>query len=166
MECWPQLAAYAVNAKQSDGLMNLRMMSIPYALPLERGAVTLRFSWLIRREFLICLLCNPWTLLLCKLIIGVVSAYDIFLTIKYVESLPMMELNPIGRWLMMLDDQTTCQLSQIAAFIASKFAGNFLALCVIELLASWKPRMSTAVALAVASFQLGLLYFLVFGSTR
>lgn len=143
--------------------MNIRMMSIPYALPMERGAVSLRFSCLIRREFLQRLLCNPWTLLLCKLIIGLVSAYDIFLTIKYVEYLPMMELNPIGRWLMMFDNQTTCQLSQIAAFIASKFAGNFLVLCVIELLASWKPRISTAVALSVALFQLGLLCFLLFG---
>ncbi len=146
--------------------MNIRMMSIPYALPLERGAVSVSRTWLLRREALNRCLCNPWTLLLCKLIIGVVSAYDIFLTIKYVESLPMMELNPIGRWLMMLDNQTNCQLSQIAAFIASKFAGNFLALCVIELLANWKPRMSSAVALAVALFQLWLLYFLLFGDTR
>jgi hypothetical protein len=142
------------------------MMSISYAFPLERSAVAMGCNWLFRREHLNRLLCNPWTLLLCKLIIGVVSAYDIFLTIKYVESLPMMELNPIGRWLMMLDNQTTCQLSQIAAFIASKFAGNFLALCVIELLASWKPRMSTAVALSVALIQLWLLHFLVFGDTR
>jgi len=146
--------------------MNIRMMTIPYALPLERSGLSLTASWLLRRDGVYRLLCNPWTLLVCKLIIGVVSAYDIFLTIKYVESLPMMELNPIGRWLMMLDDQTTCQLSQIAAFIASKFAGNFLALCVIELLANWKPKMSSAVALAVALFQLWLLYFLVFGDTR
>lgn len=105
---------------------------------------------------------NPWVLLACKLTIGLVSAYDIFLTVKYFESLPMLELNPIGRWLMMLDTDCPCELSQIAAFIAAKFVGNFLALCVIELLAAWKPRISSAVALSVAGLQLILLIFLQF----
>lgn len=131
--------------------------SAGYAAPTYRGAwrnlsrvAGLCFDWL----------CNPWVLLLCKLTIGVVSAYDIFLTVKYFESLPNMELNPVGRWLMMLDEGPDCRLHQIAAFIAAKFAGNFIALCVIELLAAWRPRMSTAVALSVAAFQIGLLCYL------
>ena len=110
---------------------------------------------------LVRLLCNPWTLLICKLTIGMVSAYDIYLTVKYFESLPMMELNPIGRWLMSLENGPECSLNQIAAFMASKFAGNFIALAVIALVAHWRYAAATAVALTVAVFQLGLLCFLL-----
>ncbi len=145
--------------------MNIRTMSIPYAIPANRPTYLAEWKPLVVETFQR-MLCNPWTLLICKLVIGVVSAYDIFLTVKYVEFLPTMELNPIGRWLMMLDRETSCHLSQIAAFIASKFVGNFVALSVIELLANWKPKISSAVALSVAALQLLLLYFLIFGETR
>ena len=104
---------------------------------------------------------NPWMLLVCKLTIGVVSAYDIFLTVKYFESLPMMELNPIGRWLMQLDSGPTCQLDQIAGFIAAKFVGNFVVLALIELMCQWKYGFASLAAGSVALAQLGLLYFLV-----
>ena len=107
-------------------------------------------------------LANPWVVLFCKLVIGFVSAYDIFLTIKYYETLPSMELNPIGRWMMMLDNGPECELNQIAAFITAKFAGNFVVLCVIELLVKWKHRMAAIVALAVASCQVMLFVFLQF----
>lgn len=110
--------------------------------------------------------CNPWTLLLCKIMIGIVSVYDIYLTIKYVEYLGTYELNPVGRWLMGLDQGPECTLKQVAAFVSAKFAGNFIALSVIELLASWKRYIATAVAFPVVLFQLWLLYFLMFGDTH
>ena len=110
--------------------------------------------------------CNPWSLLLCKILIGIVSVYDIYLTIKYVEYLGTYELNPVGRWLMDLDRGPECNLKQVAAFVSAKFAGNFIALSVIELLANWKRYIATAVAFPVVVFQLGLLYFLMFGSTH
>jgi hypothetical protein len=108
------------------------------------------------------LFCNPWTLFACKLTIGLVSACDVHLTIKYVDYLPMMELNPVGRWLMQLDNGPTCELKDVACFLTAKFAGNFVALSVIELLASWKRYIATAVAFPVALCQLALLYFLLF----
>ena len=108
-------------------------------------------------------LSNSWVLLACKLIIGVVSAYDIFLTIKYFESLPAMELNPIGRWLMSLDTGPECQLDQIAGFISAKFVGNFLVLATIELVSHWKRVMASAIAFILAGFQLLLFYFLLTG---
>lgn len=108
--------------------------------------------------------CNRWTLLVCKLLIGLVSAYDIYLTIKYVQYLGEMELNPIGRWLMNLDQGPTCELQQVAGFITAKFAGNFIAISVIELLASWKRHLATAVALPIVLFQLWLLQFLLYGT--
>lgn len=107
-------------------------------------------------------------MLVCKLTIGVVSAYDIYLTIKYVESLPYLELNPLGRWLMNLDigpnsSINECDLKQVASFITAKFVGNFIALTVIELLSAWKQTIASAVAFPVALFQIILLYFLLFG---
>lgn len=107
---------------------------------------------------------SPLVLLICKLTIGLVSAYDIFLTIKYVESLPSLELNPIGRWLMQLDSGPECQLDQIACFITAKFSGNFITLTVLEFLGTWKRSIATVVAIAVAAAQLILLGFLVHGS--
>jgi hypothetical protein len=107
---------------------------------------------------------SPLVLLVCKLTIGLVSAYDIFLTIKYVESLPTLELNPIGRWLMQLDSGPECQLDQIACFITAKFSGNFITLALIEFLGSWRRSIATVVAISVATAQLILLGFLIHGS--
>ena len=104
--------------------------------------------------------CQPWTLLLCKLTIGFVSAYDIFLTIKYVQFLPLMEMNPVGRWMMALDSGPSCQLEQIACFVAAKFVGNFITLAIIELLGAWRQQLATSVALTIAFFQILLLYYL------
>lgn len=106
-------------------------------------------------------LTNSWVLLACKLTIGLVSAYDIFLTVKYFESLPMMELNPVGRWLMQLDNGPECQLDQIAGFIAAKFVGNFIVLAAIELVGHWRKSCATVIAFSLAAVQLSLLYFLL-----
>lgn len=111
------------------------------------------------------LLCSPFTLLACKIVIGVVSAYDIHQTIKYVEYLPEMELNPVGRWLMRLDDGPVCDLQQAACFITAKFVGNFACLAIIELVSTWRRSFAAGVALVVASFQTVLLLFLLFGDT-
>ncbi len=108
-------------------------------------------------------LCSPWMLFTCKLIIGLVSALDIFLTIKYFKSLPMMELNPLGRLLMGLDSGPDCSLDQTAAFIAGKFAGNFVTLVILEAVNRWKTRVAATAAIVVAFLQLVLLYFLVSG---
>lgn len=104
----------------------------------------------------------PSTLLACKVIIGLVSAYDIHQTIKYVEYLPQLELNPIGRWLMSLDTGPECDLQQAALFITAKFAGNFACVVIIELLSHWRRSLASLVALSVAVLQLCLLYVLVF----
>ncbi len=106
---------------------------------------------------------SPITLLVCKVIIGVVSAYDIHQTIKYVEYLPQMELNPIGRWLMSLDRGPTCDLQQAACFITAKFTGNFACLAIIELLCNWRRGLATVIAIVVAAFQSVLLVYLLVG---
>lgn len=107
---------------------------------------------------------SAWLLLVCKLTIGAVSAYDIFLTIKYVKSLPNLELNPVGRWLMNLDTGPVCELDQVALFITVKFIGNFLTLAIIEMVGAWKQAHASLIAIVIATMQLGLLYYLIFGS--
>ena len=139
----------------------MKLLSLPAARGHWAWPGTAKFSEADR--FMRWLACSPWTLLVCKLIIGSVSAYDIFLTIKYVDFLPWMELNPIGRWLMQLDSGPECHLDQIACFVAAKFAGNFLTLAAIELLCCWKRSTASVVALAITVFQLMLFFFLTSG---
>ncbi len=105
-----------------------------------------------------------WCLMLFKAIILAVSAYDIYLTVKYVEYLPQLELNPFGRWLLGLDQGPTCCLQQAAAFITAKFTGNVLVVVVLELLSSFGFRLVGFVAAAVAFFQVWLGFFLYFAN--
>ena len=105
---------------------------------------------------------SVWGLLACKCIILVVSAIDIYLTVKYVEFLPQLELNPLGRWLLGFDNGPECRLQQAAAFITAKFSGNVLVLAIIELLAHCRFRRVGFVAAAVALFQILLGLFLCY----
>ncbi len=108
---------------------------------------------------------SVWGLLACKCIILIVSAFDIYLTVKYVEFLPELELNPVGRWLLGVDKGPRCDLQQAAAFITAKFAGNVLVLAIIETLAHCGFRRVGFVAGAVALFQILLGIFLCFADT-
>ncbi len=92
-----------------------------------------------------------------------VSAFDTYLTIKYAESLDIYEQNPLGRWLMGLDQGPVCETQQIAAFITAKFVGTLLVLLVIQGLAYWRIRVAGLVATPIAMAQLYLVLHLVFG---
>ncbi len=105
---------------------------------------------------------SVWGLLVCKCIILTVSAVDIYLTVKYVESMPQLELNPVGRWLLGVDNGPECKLQHAAAFITAKFAGNVLVLAIIEMLAHCGFRRVGFVAGAVALFQIMLGLFLLY----
>lgn len=106
---------------------------------------------------------SVWLLLMCKMLIGVVSAYDTYLTIKYAESLDIYEQNPLGRWLMGLDQGPVCETQQIAAFITAKFLGTILVLITLQGLAYWRLRVAGMVAIPVAAAQLYLVAFLILG---
>ncbi len=110
-------------------------------------------------------LSSVWGLLACKTVILVVSAIDIYLTVKYIEFMPELELNPVGRWLLGVDNGPRCQLQNAAAFITAKFAGNVVVLAIIEVLAHVKFRQVGFVAGAVAFFQLLLGCFLFFADS-
>ncbi len=163
----PRLATEAHSfapRKSSQLLSNERPMNTLRSLTWQTTRRNVSFTTADLNRLLGRFFCNRWSLLVCKFLIGVVSAYDIYLTVKYVEYLGTYELNPVGRWLMHLDDGPECELKQVAGFITAKFAGNFLVLSVIEFLASWKRYLATAVAVPVVLFQLGLLFYLMFGA--
>ena len=105
---------------------------------------------------------SVWGLLVCKCIILVVSALDIYLTVKYVEYMPQLELNPVSRLLLGIDNGPECKLQHAAAFITAKFAGNVLVLAIIEMLAHCRFRSVGFVAAAVALFQILLGLFLLY----
>jgi hypothetical protein len=98
------------------------------------------------------------------MIVGFVSAYDSYLTLKYCESLHVHELNPIGRWLMGLEwHKPSPDPAGTALFLACKFAGTVVVLGVLILLYRYRERMGLTVAGSLALFQLGLGMFLFFG---
>ena len=91
------------------------------------------------------------------LFIGAVAAYDVYLSIKYQEILQYQELNPLGRWLLELDG------GSVAVFMGCKFLGTLVVLGVIQLLYFYRRRLGLAVATAMASVQVAVGLFLLFG---
>jgi hypothetical protein len=91
------------------------------------------------------------------LFIGIVAAYDTYLSIKYQETLRFQELNPLGQWLLHFDG------GSVAIFMGCKFLGTLIALGTILLLFHYKRRMGLTVATALASVQLALMMYLTFG---
>lgn len=104
------------------------------------------------------------TVPVCSLLIGFVSAYDSYLTVMYVDSLQSMELNPVGRYMMGLDDPLHDCTPHIATFLGCKFAGTVLVLFVLQLLWVWRRPLSNMVAMKVALAQALLALMLLFGS--
>jgi len=102
------------------------------------------------------------TVPICSLCIGLISAYDSYLTIKYFASLKALEINPVGRWMMGLDSGPIDGVSHIALFLGCKFAGTVIVLFVLQMIWFWRRRWSGVIALKVALFQLALLLMLLF----
>lgn len=91
------------------------------------------------------------------LFIGVVAAYDVYLSIKYQEVLQYQELNPLGRWLLKLDG------GSVAVFMGCKFLGTLVVLGVIQLLYFYRRHLGLTVATAMACVQVAVGTFLLFG---
>jgi hypothetical protein len=89
--------------------------------------------------------------------IGLVSAFDTYLTVRFQESLRHLELNPMARMLLQLDGWDPSLL------VGLKGLGTLLSLGFVGAL-HWRNRqMGTLVAGGVAFFQFGLLCYLVLG---
>ena len=91
------------------------------------------------------------------LFIGMVAAYDTYLSIKFQETLRFQELNPIGRWLLEFDG------GSVAAFMGCKFLGTFIVLGVLQLLYVHWRLAGLTVASVLAGVQGVLALYLTFG---
>ena len=82
-----------------------------------------------------------------------VSLYDIYLSLKYSETLKSMELNPICSWIIALDNT-------LALFIVMKVAGTFAAMAIMSALLYKCPRIGKPVVFVIFTLQMLLLYVL------
>jgi len=88
--------------------------------------------------------------------IGLVSAFDTYLTVKFQECLMFHEVNPLAVMLLRLDDWDPSLL------IGVKFLGSVAALGFLAALHLYNRRLGLMVTSGLASFQLWLLGYLVF----
>jgi hypothetical protein len=97
---------------------------------------------------------SAWVFPLLWLFIGTVSCYDAYLILKYQQSLLVMELNPVGCWLMQADN------GEPSLFLAAKFQGTIVVLGALQLIHRWNAGLGHVMAVSLAVFQAGLLAFL------
>ena len=100
-------------------------------------------------------------------VIAMVAIYDIYLTLQYQKTLYEMELNPIGRWIMGLDNLKFPGVypvtpPNIMPFVVLKSTGTLIVLGSISFLVSRWGRIGHGVGIGVSAFQLGLAAFLTF----
>ena len=88
------------------------------------------------------------------IVILMVSAYDVYLSIKLQDLLPETEKNPVGRWLIQIDNQ------DVALFMAAKLFGTGLAIHLLGLLRHYKLKILKPVMASIVLLQLALLMFL------
>ena len=105
-------------------------------------------------------ICVGWCTLVWSmslLVIGLVAAYDTYLSVKFQEALPILEMNPLCRMIIAADG------GSVAMLLGFKFAGTVLALGAILLLYRFKPSIGVAVAVIVAGLQGTLFLYLFLG---
>ena len=95
-------------------------------------------------------------------IISTVAVYDMLLTIRYSVSLKQYEQNPLGRWLMNLDQLGMNTLPDLTLFLSLKVLGTISVLIVIVGLVRWRARVGHPVGLGVAAFQIALACYLTY----
>src|SRR5262245_50748655 len=88
--------------------------------------------------------------------IGLVSAFDTYLTVKFQECLAFHEVNPLAMMLLRLDGWDPSLL------VGLKFLGSVIALGFLAALHLHNRRLGLMVTSGLASFQLWLLGYLVF----
>ena len=91
------------------------------------------------------------------LLIGLISAYDTYLTVRFEESLEMMECNPIALWLLAYDEWSA------ATLVGLKFLGSMTVLGALGVCFLLQPRWGLTITLSIAVLQGALLGFLALG---
>lgn len=87
--------------------------------------------------------------------IGLVCAYDTYLSIKFSASLRYLERNPMGQWLLYLDR------GDPALFMAAKFFTSTFVLAVLILTHKWYSKLCWVLTTAIALFQASLVGILL-----
>jgi hypothetical protein len=90
-------------------------------------------------------------------LIAAVSVYDIFLSLKYQQELPLLEQNPIGLWLIRLGG------GEVGVFMRIKAAGTILVMLTLLDLMRRQSRFLLPVTGALTSAQAVLLLYLTLG---
>ena len=92
--------------------------------------------------------------------IGLVSALDSYLLVRFRELLPDLEENPVGQYLIGL------QGGQVGVFLRTKLAGTVAVLSVLAALYVYRHRWAMPIVGSVAAFQMGLLLYMTFSVPR
>ncbi|MCA9038179.1 MAG: hypothetical protein KDA91_23805 [Planctomycetaceae bacterium] len=90
---------------------------------------------------------------LCSIILGV-SAYDVWLTVKFSEIMLEVEENPIGLYLLQLNH------GDVELFLRAKIAGTVVVMSVLLLMHKWRSRKTIPVTGSLAVYQTGLFTYL------
>ena len=88
------------------------------------------------------------------LIIGFVSLFDTYLIWHFESEILSMEENPIGYWLLEMGD------GEIGIFVRTKLAGTVCVLSTLALMWRLRSRIVFPVTTSVASYQVGLFFYL------
>lgn len=94
-----------------------------------------------------------WFPVALAVIVGV-SAYDTYLIIKFARCLIELEENPIGKWLIEINN------GDVSVFVRSKIAGTILVASILLLMKRFQSRIVFPVTTSIASWQVGLLWYL------
>jgi hypothetical protein len=98
--------------------------------------------------------------------IGAISLYDMVLTVRYSQTLRQLELNPVGRWLMQLDQLPKNSLPDLTWFLAAKGLGTAIVLLVIFTITRRRARLGHPVGVGVSLCQIVLAMYLCYGTVE
>lgn len=91
---------------------------------------------------------------LAMLVIAFVSLFDTYLIWHFEEEMLMIEENPIGYWLLEMDN------GRIGIFVRTKLAGTVCVLSTLAMMWRLRSRIVFPVTTSVASYQVGLFFYL------
>jgi hypothetical protein len=86
--------------------------------------------------------------------VGVVSAFDTYLTFRFQDVLRQLESNPVGRYLIEIDG------GNVNVFIRTKVAGTIVVLGVLAALHVYRRRWSFPITASIAAFQFALVVYI------
>ena len=100
--------------------------------------------------------------------IGLVSAYDGYLTVRYQHLLHVLEQNPIGRWIMELDSNLVHDHEygyvvanrSLARFLGLKFSGTVVGLGLMLAVHRYKASLGLLITSVMAGLQALLALYL------